>query len=509
MKTDDSVIDLPVEEGARIVSIALLAACDEAARRLEAGQDDEALHDFRVALRRLRTALRSFRPSLRSSISRSKERRLRDIARSTSGLRDAEVQLSWLRAQRDALRPGHGQAADLLSRRLAAQGARGDEGRRAAERYRSIAGGMARRLHTYEGTIGGAHRDVPFGAALAAAVVHELARLRRRLAAIQGPADGGNIHRARIAGKRVRYLLEILQGTRYTAAGENVKQLKGLQDILGEIHDSHVVAATIADALVDAATQQALRIHAAVQGPPPPPSSLPEGGGSRTSDEARTNPRAGLLELDRLTRDQRDALFARLEAQWRGGGAEAFAARVQEITSSLEARAGGRLERERAYLLSAAPATADSPMVDVVQGWLPGERLVEHLRRERAAGGERYWRALDAWRAGRRLALCEETTREVFEGLWPLTQGRRVELRRTMVEEGTRVWRIDEFADRPLVVARITLSPAEGTPDVPEWLRPLVVLEITEDPDYSDEALASRPGVPAVKQPPPPEAASS
>ena len=62
MQIDEDVIDRNAEEGARVVALALIAECDRAAGRLASGEDDEALHDFRVALRRLRTTLRAFRP---------------------------------------------------------------------------------------------------------------------------------------------------------------------------------------------------------------------------------------------------------------------------------------------------------------------------------------------------------------------------------------------------------------------------------------------------------------
>jgi CHAD domain-containing protein len=312
MKIDAAVVDLPVEEGARTVSLALLATCDEAASRLEAGEDDEALHDFRVALRRLRTVLRSFRRSLRSSVSRSKEKRLRRIARDTNRARDAEVELAWLGSQRGALSPRHRKGVDLLARRLAAR-ARGDcgEGDRVVRGYRRVSGKLAKRLRAHERKAGVTGGDVPFGAALARSVTQELARLCQGLAAIRSPADRRAIHRARILGKRLRYLLELVQDTRSRAAAESVRRLKGLQDILGAIHDSHVVARTIA----------------------------------RARGEARAGARDGLLELDRRARDQRDALFARLEAEWRDGDVTALAGRVRAIASSLEARAGGRLER--------------------------------------------------------------------------------------------------------------------------------------------------------------------
>ncbi len=490
MRIDDAVVYLSVEEGARAVALALVGECGQAAARLEADHDQEALHDFRVALRRLRTILRAFRPSLRTSLSRPKEKRLRRIARTTNRLRDAEVQLAWLSAQRGALGNRQQRGIDVLSEHFAARVAGdGHERVRVAGKYRRVERKLAPRLRGWEQTIGGAREHVPFGAALAAALSRELERLGERLAAIRGAADEENIHRARIAGKRLRYLLEPLRGHRDADVGQAVKQLKDLQDVLGEIRDRQVLAARIASALSDAAAEHGRRAHAALQEPDAERGRLRD-------DEHEASPRAGLLELDRLARERRDELFARLETEWREGGIEAFAAVVRGIASSLEARAGGRVERQRRYLLSGAPPSLEgSRTVEVTQGWLPGERFREQVRRVRAAGGERYWRALEVGGA-RSVNAEEETTREVFEALWPLTEGRRVVKRRTAVEEGRRTWNIDEFVDRGLVMAVATLPADEVDLVLPVWLRPLVALEVTDDPARSDEGLACAPSAP-------------
>jgi CHAD domain-containing protein len=50
----------------------------------------------------------------------------------------------------------------------------------------------------------------------------------------QDPADVKALHDLRIAAKRLRYVLEL------TGPQRTVKQLKGLQDLLGEIHDCDV-----------------------------------------------------------------------------------------------------------------------------------------------------------------------------------------------------------------------------------------------------------------------------
>jgi CYTH domain-containing protein len=92
---------------------------------------------------------------------------------------------------------------------------------------------------------------------------------------------------------------------------------------------------------------------------------------------------------------------------------------------------------------------------------------------------------------GIRLEAEEETTREVFDALWPLTEGRRVSKRRRRVREGGRVWELDAFTDRELVLAEVELPARAAEVAVPEWLRPYVLRDVTGDPAYLNENLAA------------------
>ncbi len=68
--------------------------------------------------------------------------------------------------------------------------------------------------------------------------------------------------------------------------------------------------------------------------------------------------------------------------------------------------------------------------------------------------------------------------------------------RRHRVPEGSLVWEIDEFTDRDLVLAEIELPARSADVPLPDWLRPLVVRDVTDDPAYLNENLATAPGAP-------------
>src|SRR6185295_4211207 len=86
----------PVERAARDVAMRLLEQADEERRRLGQKDDPEALHDFRVALRRLRSWLKTFKEPLRGSVAGSHRDVLRAVAHATNTGRDAEVHVEWL-----------------------------------------------------------------------------------------------------------------------------------------------------------------------------------------------------------------------------------------------------------------------------------------------------------------------------------------------------------------------------------------------------------------------------
>lgn len=326
MRIDDRVLELPVEDGARILVRGLLAEAVDAAGALAGGADaGEALHDFRVAVRRLRSALRAYRPWLGEATRRPERRALKRLARATGAARDAEVQLGWLEARRGevwspARRPGHEAAvAWFEARRRDAP-----DPARTARRFRRLGRKLRRRLR------GGRTRRradaEPLGPALAGLVLAQVAELSGRLAAVRDAADVEGAHRARIAAKRLRYLLEPLRGSARADASAVVGELKALQDVLGDLHDAHLLAAALGDALAEAAAARARRVHAA---------ALATGDRDALRAGLRGSPRPGLLALVRLVAARRDARYAGLVRAWREGAPEALAARVRTLAGAL------------------------------------------------------------------------------------------------------------------------------------------------------------------------------
>src|SRR5438105_435389 len=141
-------------------------------------------------------------------------------------------------------------------------------------------------------------------------------------------------------------------------------------------------------------------------------------------------------------------------------------------------------EIERKYLLGALPSCVhDSPSLEVDQGYLPGVRINERVRRTRGGDGVRFYRTIKMGSGIDRLEIEEETSELFFATVWPLTRGARVYKRRYLVPDGGVTWEIDEFLDREgLWLAEIELERIDQVVDVPSWLRDVVEREVTDDP---------------------------
>jgi len=520
-KLPDDLLARAPAEGARLLALflttrtaeahAALAGAEGAADESAAPRDPEALHDFRVALRRLRVVLKAFGPELDESVPKSVRRRLRDMARATNPARDAEVQLAWLAAQRPRLYSRQRAGAALLKQQLTA--ARADAVAAAADAFGPRAGRalakLARALPVYTRAVRVALPDdhpsevATFAGTLAARVragAEALGDGLASLAAARAGADVGGAageselaHQARLAAKRVRYLLTPV-GKFVEGAPALLERLRALQDEFGTLHDLDVLGATLGRALA------AAEAEAAEQAAPVPAPSAAEPGDvaadpapeSTTDPAALPDPRPGLQGLARRARAQRGALAREIGERWLNGGATALVAELEACAAALDAahEAPG-VEIERKYLLRALPrALRGGTAAEVEQGYLPGARLRERVRRVVRDGREQFVRTVKLGAGVARIEVEEETTRELFDVLWPATRARRVRKRRYAVPEGELTWEVDEFTDRTLVLAEVEL-PAADTPVVfPPWLAAYVVKEVTDDPAYLNSALA-------------------
>ena len=149
-------------------------------------------------------------------------------------------------------------------------------------------------------------------------------------------------------------------------------------------------------------------------------------------------------------------------------------------------------EIERKYLLRALPARMhDAQSLEIDQGYLPGTRINERIRRARSSDGVRYYRTIKTGKGIDRLEIEEETTEVFFTTVWPLTRGARIHKRRFVVPEGNVTWEIDEFLDRDgLWLAEVELERIDQVVDLPQWLRDAVDREVTDEVEYTNHALA-------------------
>lgn len=478
MRLDIRQLQGSAESGARATVAALVREADEELRRLEAGGED-ALHDFRVALRRLRSVARALRPYLGTSVRKRHEKRLRAVARATAEARDAEVQLAWLFEERERAGPRVAPAVDLLVRHLEQRQResleRGSQAPVAS--FHGLARKLAARLAGPAGEPGGA--APPFAAALAGLVRERAAELVDALDAVGGPFEVEQGHSARIAAKRLRYLLEPLRGNPRADAAAAVVALKELQDLLGELHDAHVAGDTIAAALVEAASERARQAHEAILAGDP---------GAQALRLARRDLLTrGLLALDRGAADRAGAAYERLVREWLPARKVALQEAVAQVVGALAPHPAGRAPAPRRYLLARLPDVAgDGPPMEIETGWMRGAPPRPWLRRVRGPHGVRYFRGEE-----REDSAPEEIAEGAFVALWPSTEGRRLGKRRTHLVEKGQTWSLDELPDLRLAIAEVA-APAGTAPRVPRALRPLVVREVTGERAYAEERLAAR-----------------
>lgn len=254
MDLSPRLVDLAASEGVRRLAITQLETAGAARARVASSADPEALHDYRVALRRLRSCLRSYRGELASTVTGKSRRRLRRLARATNRSRDLEVHLKWLTAQQatagELERPG---IAWLIARLEETQRREREAMLALDERlFPGVHQRLRRQLMYYPVMVRlEPHADPPTTASVTARQMGRAARrLERRLERIDGEHDEAEIHRSRIAAKHLRYLLEPFAAD-LPGGGALIERLKGLQDRFGDVHDAHVFLPTLRTALAE------------------------------------------------------------------------------------------------------------------------------------------------------------------------------------------------------------------------------------------------------------------
>ncbi|HUR93459.1 MAG TPA: CHAD domain-containing protein [Gemmatimonadales bacterium] len=484
MSPPDYLLDLPADEAARLIALALLERSAVVARRLAEPTDAMALHDFRVAVRRLQYGVKVFRTELAGALPRRLRRRLRRLARLTENSRDLEVRLAWERAQRPALSEREQPGLGWHLERSEEQRSRADRRLRrfVTRRFEKLERRLLRRLQAYRRSI---ERDPSRHRLEAAAVLG--ARIRRfggnletRLATVRNSSDALPAHQARLAATRLRYLLEpIRDEVRGTEA--LIGKLRELEDVLAVIHESGTLRAELGRELRRAGREHGRRLQTA---------AWPGAAGASEADSEAGDPRPGLLALMRRLEEREAAAFVRLRPDWLSGAAIEFFDAVTAVGKTVAHHPACVAEIERRFLLRGVPATAAAfAVLELEQGWLPGTRVVERIRPlHRADFPTTYRTAKPA--AAEAAPEHAELDQALFEEMWPLTAGRRIAKRRHVVSDYGLQWGIDQYLDRDLVLADVGIPGRDVSVVLPEWLQPYIIREVTGEGSYIGRALA-------------------
>ena len=201
------------------------------------GREPEAVHKFRVAVRRLRALLRS----LGSTVDRVWADQLRSelgwLGRALGEVRDRDVLLLRLRAQVEELDAADRTGAEKLLTRLEAERteARAELGSvLVSGRYLTL---LARLEEAAQAARWVGQEERP----LERLAAKEFRKLRKAAAVLEGDPTDEQLHETRIRAKRARYAAEVAEPVAGKPARRVIERAKEFQDASGE-HQDAVVA---------------------------------------------------------------------------------------------------------------------------------------------------------------------------------------------------------------------------------------------------------------------------
>ena len=213
----------------------------EPAARL--GEAPEALHDLRVAGRRIETTLRVFEPYLPKSLVRQRPG-WKSLVRALGTVRDLDVQLEGLAAFVDELHDSDaGQVAPLLERLTSER--RSARSRMLSRLDRPSTRRLVRRLRAAlaRGAPVRVRADNPVAAVAAPKLIRRsFKKVQRAAQAVRADGSASAHHALRRRAKRLRYTIEAFDGFYGHEAARLLRAIRSLQKSLGSNQDAYVAA---------------------------------------------------------------------------------------------------------------------------------------------------------------------------------------------------------------------------------------------------------------------------
>ena len=212
------------------------------------GQDPDALHDIRVAIRRFRAALKLFKKPLKATGASGLDKRLRRLNRDLGRVRDAHVWMDRMTAEAVLKAVGSDPGWQVYLDRQQAMAKEWNERlcvMLKSKRGQRVLRDMERLIRKGFASQVKPDASVPVAPFMARRLLRVFDRIRAS-AFLQDEADPEAMHELRRLCRRERYWCEF--GVRYIGGdvGRLGRRLKAVADALGRLHDAQVAMARIA-----------------------------------------------------------------------------------------------------------------------------------------------------------------------------------------------------------------------------------------------------------------------
>jgi CHAD domain-containing protein len=216
--------------------------------------DAEAVHDMRVATRRLRSALRDFAPLWRKRPLKNVNQDLKKLADSLGAARDEDVAIAALAKLRKkstdkAVKTGIGKLID--ERREKRERAQADLTKTLAAAaiddlqkrfYAALEETAQKKTNARAISFTDAGRDV---------VLKSLREFCDLSPSLYAPHEIKKLHKLRIAAKRLRYAIELFTACWGERIAPFAQEVSKMQTYLGEVHDADIRIASFSERLFE------------------------------------------------------------------------------------------------------------------------------------------------------------------------------------------------------------------------------------------------------------------
>jgi CHAD domain-containing protein len=258
--------DEPMSEAGRKVLAHYLGKLLEQEEPVRKGEDNEAIHDMRVASRRLRSALDIFGDYYQKVTLKWYRKELRRIARALGEVRDLDVMRSKAKDHAETLREEERQGLQPLLDDWQVQL---DEARTDllheldSRRYARFLNEFARFVLTPDQDAISLDDDDPsphLVQHVAPHLIYERFTTVRAYERILNHPSLDTLHALRIDAKRLRYILEAFEEVLGSQAKAVIGALKALQDHLGDLQDARVASSIMYDFVQDAGEDEPMPV---------------------------------------------------------------------------------------------------------------------------------------------------------------------------------------------------------------------------------------------------------